>query len=142
MKLSPHIRINDNKCREAVEFYQSCFGKGEVTIQTLGETPMAKDWPKPEDQNKVMHASYKVGDMEITLADIFMDKAIVGDQVSLMISCDSEEQLNEHFNKLSVGGEVFMKPEKQFWGAIFAMVTDKYGVEWNLNYAFEENLTK
>ncbi len=135
MKLTPHIRINDNKCREAIEFYQDCFGKGKVTIQTLGETPMAKEFPK--DHDKVMHASLEIGGFSITLADIFQNKAIIGDQVSLMVSCDSEEQLNDHFEKLSQGGDVFMKPEKQFWGALFAMVTDKYGVEWNLNFPMQ-----
>lgn len=138
MKLTPHIRINDDKCREALAFYQDCFGKGKVTIQTLGETPMAKDFPQPEYQNKVMHASYEVDGLMLTMADIFKDKAVVGDQVSLMINCDSEEQLRMHFDKLARGGDVFMKPEKQFWGAVFAMVTDKYGVEWNLNYQFQK----
>lgn len=135
MKLTPHIRINDSKCREAIEFYQDCFGKGKVMIQTLGETPMAKEFPT--DHDKVMHASLEIGDFSITLADIFQNKAIIGDQVSLMLSCDSEKQLNEHFDKLSQGGDVFMKPEKQFWGALFAMVTDKYGVEWNLNFPMQ-----
>jgi PhnB protein len=137
MQLIPHFRFNDDKCREAFNFYNDAFGgKAKIEIQTLGESPMAKEMPK-ESHNKVMHATFKLGGIEFAGADSMRDKAIVGDQVSMMINCDSEEQLNAIFKKLEVGGDVFMAPEKQFWGAIFGMVTDKYGIEWNLNYPLE-----
>ncbi|MEO5583247.1 MAG: VOC family protein, partial [Saprospiraceae bacterium] len=45
-----------------------------------------------------------------------------------------EEEANKLFNGLSNGGQVMMPPEKMFWGAYFGMFTDKFGVQWMMNY--------
>jgi PhnB protein len=132
MKIIPQLRFNDDKCREALEFYKGVFGDGVNFLQTMGESPMGKDYPELKD--KVMHANFKVGELEFVASDMMRDKAVSGDQVSLMLNCDSEEQIRSHFEKLSQGGQVFMPLENAFWGAIFGVVTDKYGIEWNLNY--------
>ncbi len=66
------------------------------------------------------------------------DKAVVGDNVVLSINCDSETEIRDLFSKFSRGGEVFMPLEKQFWGGIFGVLTDKYGVEWMFNFQVEE----
>ncbi len=132
-KLYPHIRFNDDKCREALDFYKKCFGGGELFIQTIGDSPMGKDFPKNK-QNLVMHSSFKNGDVHFMASDMMRDKAIVGDNVSMMVDCDSEKEIDSLFKNLSDGGEVFMPVEKQFWGALFGVLTDKYGVEWSLNY--------
>lgn len=57
-----------------------------------------------------------------------------GDMLTLMIQCDSEEEINTYFSKLSAGGVVNMPLAKQFWGATYGQLTDKYGVLWSLNY--------
>lgn len=134
--LNPYLRFNDSKCREAMEFYKKCLG-GELTFQTIGESPMAKEMPS-EDQGRIMHAGLKSGGIEFFASDMMRDKAVVGDNVALALSCDSQEEIDRHFKALSEGGEVFMPLEKQFWGAIFGVLTDKYGVEWMLNYQMEE----
>lgn len=131
MKLDPYLRFNDDKCREAMQFYKDCFG-GELTIQTVGETPMAKDMPK-EAQNRIMHATLKSPEIEFHGADMMRDKAVVGDNVTLAVSLDDEKRARDLFAKLSQGGEVFMPMEKVFWGALFGVVTDKYGFEWMVN---------
>ncbi len=37
------------------------------------------------------------------------------------------------FDKLRVGGRVTMAPQDTFWGARFAMLTDRYGTGWMLS---------
>lgn len=132
-RLIPYIKFNDDKCKEGMEFYKDCLGGGELFLQTVGESPMAGEMPI-EDHGKVMHASLKKGNIEFYASDMMRDKAVIGDNVGITIDCDSEEEINTIFNKLSVGGEVFMPVEKAFWGSLFGVVTDKYGVEWMLNY--------
>ncbi len=132
MKINPYLRFNDEKCREAMNFYQSILG-GELTFQTVGESPMAKEMPK-ETHNRIMHATLKNEGGEFFGSDMMRDKAVIGDHIALAIDCKSEEELRSLFDKLSAGGEAFMAPEEAFWGAFFAMTTDKYGVEWMLNY--------
>lgn len=57
-----------------------------------------------------------------------------GDMLTLMVQCDSEEEINSYFSKLSVDGVVNMPLAKQFWGATYGQLTDKYGVLWAFNY--------
>jgi PhnB protein len=133
--LSPTFRFNDGKCREAMEFYKGILG-GELMLMTIGESPMAKEVPA-EKQGYIMHSTLKFSGGTIIGSDMMRDRAVVGDAVGVSIECDSEEQLRAHFAKLAEGGEAFMEPELQFWGGVFGVATDKYGVEWMLNFQKE-----
>jgi PhnB protein len=135
-KLNPYIRFNDEKCREAMNFYKDCFSGAELTFQTVGESPMAKEMPK-ETHGRIMHASFKKGDVEFMASDMMRDVAVVGDNIALSLNFDNEKELNTLFSKLAKGGEIFMPLEEQFWGAIFGVLTDKYGIEWMFNYQIE-----
>ena len=132
-KVSPYLRFNDVKCREAFSFYKDCFGGGEINLMTVGESPMAKQMP-PGSGDRIMHAVFKKGDMQILGSDMMHDKAIVGDNVTIMVEFDNEEELNTIFEKMAKGGEVFMKPEEMFWGGVFGTLTVKYGIEWSFHF--------
>ncbi len=82
-----------------------------------------------------MHATLeKDGVTLVSAADMMRDKAVVGDNFAIMLTCQSEEEATALFSKFSEGGEVFMPLEMQFWGGLFGMVTDKFGIEWTVNY--------
>jgi PhnB protein len=132
-KVSPYLRFNDLKCREAFGFYKDCFGGGEIQLMTVGDSPMAKDMP-PGSGDRIMHAVFKKGDMQLLGSDMMRDKAVVGDNVSVMVEFDNEKELNTVFDKMAKGGEVFMKPEEMFWGGVFGTLTDKYGIEWSYHF--------
>ncbi|MDB5259039.1 MAG: glyoxalase [Candidatus Taylorbacteria bacterium] len=140
IKLNPYVRFNDAKCREAMTFYKEALG-GELIFQTVGESPMAKEM-SPETHDRIMHADLKSSSMELYGSDMMRDKAVIGDNVSLSLNCDTEEEANSLFAKLSKGGEVFMPLEKAFWGAIFGVFTDKYGVEWMINCQLDKEAAK
>ena len=131
-QLSPFLRFNGGKCREAMTFYKTCLG-GELDFMTAGESPMAKDMSK-EKHDLVMHSTLKKGGWTLIGSDMMRDKAVIGDNVGVSLDCESEKELRGIFAKLEKGGNVFMAPEEQFWGGVFGMVTDKYGVEWMLNF--------
>ncbi len=131
-KLNPYLKFNDGKCREAMNFYKNCFG-GKLEFMTIGESPMAKEMPA-DKQGLIMNSTLITGDMMFLGSDMMRDVAIVGDNVGMSLECGSEKELLDLYSKLSKGGEVFMKPEDVFWGALFGVCTDKYGVEWMLNF--------
>lgn len=133
--LYPFIRFNDNKGQEAMNFYKNIFG-GELQIMLVKDSPMAKDMPE-DKQNNIMHGMLKTDKFSFIGMDMMQDKAVIGDNVGMSLDCDSEEQLRDYFSKLSEGGQPFMQPELQFWGGVFGVVTDKYGVEWMLNFQKE-----
>jgi len=133
--LNPYLRFNDAKCREAFNFYQSILG-GKLIFNTAGESPMTDEFPA-DKKDLIMHAELRAPGIELFGSDMMRDVAKIGDNFSLSLNYDNEKELRDHFAKLSEGGEVFMAPEKVPWGAIFSMLTDKYGFEWMLNYQVE-----
>jgi PhnB protein len=121
-----------------MKFYQQCFG-GELTIQTVGESPMAEQVPDAE-KDKVMHANLTEGGLVLMAADMIdhdgmgNEKLVKGNVITLSLDCSSDEELRTFFSSLSAGGQVTMPLEEQFWGSTFGMLTDKYGMNWMLNF--------
>lgn len=138
-QLNPYLLFNTN-CREAMTFYKECLG-GELTLQTIGESPVAEKSPK-EMQDKIMHSVLsKDGNVLLMASDNIMGgQPIQGNTITLSIACSSEEEINTFFSNLSNGGKVTMPLATQFWGAMFGMCTDKYGMEWMFN--FDKNAKK
>jgi PhnB protein len=130
-KLSPFLRFNDGKCREAMNFYKDCIG-GELNFMTAKGTPMEKDMPG-DKLDLIMHSTLAKDGWTLVGSDMMRDKANIGDNAGVMLDCSSEDEIRSVFSKLSEGGDVFMPVEEAFWGALFGVLTDKYGVEWMLN---------
>jgi PhnB protein len=57
-----------------------------------------------------------------------------GTNVSLSLHPHSEEEGRRLFDALSAGGQVQMAYQPMFWGAVFGMCTDKFGIQWMVNY--------
>ena len=55
--------------------------------------------------------------------------------ISLFVTCDSEEEIDRVFEKLSQDGIVLMPLAASPMSAKFGWVQDKYGVSWQLNLA-------
>ncbi len=136
-KINAYLTFDGN-CREAMTFYQECFG-GELTIQTVAESPMAEQTPEAEN-DKVMHANLTKGDLVLMAADMIEhegagnERVVRGNAITLSLDCSSEDEINMFFSNLSAGGQVTMPLAEQFWGATFGMLTDKFGLNWMLNY--------
>jgi|SRR5437868_11443571 len=128
VKLSPYLFFQGN-AKEAVEFYKSIFG-GELDIQTMGEVPKEAQMPDA-DPNSVMHAELK-GDVHLFASD--SPKASKESaKVELSLSGSDGAKLRSFWEGLSAGGKVTMPLQKQFWGAEFGMLQDKFGVDWMVN---------
>ena len=130
--IQPYLTFNGN-CREAMTFYRDCLG-GELFFQTIGESPMADQLP-PEARAFILHATLTSGPVTILASDMVSDSGLeVGNSVSLMIDCSSEEEIRRLYYLLSEGGEATHPLENSFWGALFGDLTDKYGNHWLLHF--------
>jgi PhnB protein len=58
----------------------------------------------------------------------------VGDNVSVHIDVDSEQDVQKYFDALADGGRVTMPVAKQFWGAVYGSLVDRFGIGWGLHY--------
>ena len=132
-QINVYLSFNGN-CREAMNFYKDCFG-GELTIHTFEGSPMAAQMPEAAQQ-AVMHASLRKDHLLLLASDGggMYQGYTKGNTISISLNCSSDEEITDFFNKLSVGGTVTMPLADQFWGAKFGMLTDKYNMDWMLNY--------
>jgi PhnB protein len=64
--LTPYLLL-DGECQRAMEFYKSCFG-GELTLLKVKDSPM-KDHMPPVQQEKVLNARLRSGNLEIAASD-------------------------------------------------------------------------
>lgn len=127
----PYLHFQDN-CKEAMQFYQELFG-GELEIMPIGASPAKEHFPE-NLHNQILHASLSNGDFKFMASDMCGQGDLVqGNSVQLSLDCDSKEEIDHLYEKLSEGGTVVQKLEPQFWGALFAMVIDKFGVRWMLS---------
>ena len=133
-----YLTFNGN-CREAMQFYQDCLG-GELSFQTIGESPMVEEMPSPLKES-IVHATLTRGPLVLLASDMVSDKGLIkGNAVSLLLQCYSEEEAKEYYTKLSAGGQATHPMEKGFWGAVFGDLTDKYGNQWLLHCTHQKNI--
>jgi PhnB protein len=125
-QINAYLTFNGN-CREAMTFYQNCFG-GHLTLLPVEESPMANQWPS-EVQKHILHACLEKEGLVLLASDMKPEQLVRGNTISLAIKCSSEEEINRFFNNLSVGGKVTHALHKFFDGTIGALM-DKYGMNW------------
>lgn len=134
MSLSTYLTFDGN-CREAFEFYRSVFGGEFTEFQTFGDGP--PDMPVAEEEkNRVMHVALPIGSSVLMGSDTssFAPPHAAGNNFSLSIDVESRERCDELCAKLSAGGSVIMPLQEQFWGAYFGQWTDRFGINWMVNY--------
>jgi PhnB protein len=135
----------DGNCEEAFNFYKSVFG-GEFSY--LGKfkdmPPMDGKTCTPADAEKIMHVSLPISKETVLMGsdsfEAFGGKTVYGNNFSLSIGAESKEEADKLFQALSAGGKVGMPMEDAFWGDYFGTFTDKFGVNWMVN--FDKNQTK
>ena len=139
--VNPYLTFNGN-CEEAFLFYQSVFGGEFPYVGRYGEMP--SDEPMPESEaHKIMHISLPIGNgttlMGADSSDAFGHASVIGTNFSLSVNAETEAEATRIFNGLSAGGTITMPLEKTFWGAFFGMFTDSFGIQWMVNYDYNQN---
>jgi PhnB protein len=125
--------IFSGNCREAMTFYKECLG-GELVFQTVGESPLSSKMPA-KMKNCILHATLTKKTLVLLGSDMVSASGLVkGNAVSLLLDCDSEEEIKIFYKKLSSKGKADHPIEETFWGALFGDLTDKFGNHWLLIY--------
>lgn len=129
----------DGTCEEAFNFYKSVFGGDFPMVGKFGDMPPQEGMPPISDEvkNRIMHMSLPISAETVLMGSDTMPGIHdhqVGNNISLSINTDSREEADLIFNGLSAGGKVSMPLADTFWGAYFGMWTDKFGINWMVNY--------
>lgn len=136
--INPYLVFNGN-CEEAFLFYQSVFGKEFSYIGKFNEMPSAEGNPalSEEDGNKIMHVTLPIDDKSLLMgsdSNLASGEVVFGQNVSISINTLSKKEADTLFNGLSAGGNVSMPMNQTFWGAYFGMFSDKFGINWMVNF--------
>lgn len=127
-------------CKEAFDFYKSVFGGEYPYIGTFGEIPPSNDIPPiaPEDKDKIMHVTLPISNETCLMGSdtigVHSNDFKMGNNYSVSINASSRKEADQLFDGLSNGGVVTMPMTNTFWGAYFGMFTDKFGINWMVNY--------
>ena len=140
--INPYLTFNGN-CEEAFNFYKSVFGGEFPYVGRFSEMPENPEYPvAEEDKEKIMHISLPIGNGSVLMgsdsSENFGQKFIPGNNFSVSINLSNQEETNRVFDALSAGGKVTMPLNKTFWGALFGMFTDKFGIQWMVNCELEK----
>jgi PhnB protein len=124
------------RCDEAIEFYRTALGAEVEMVMRYKDSPEQPPdgMLAPGYENKVMHASLRIGGARIMASD---GCGGPGDDAkfaafSLSLTLPTEADVNRAFAALAEGGEVQMPPCKTFWSPCFSMVKDRFGLGWML----------
>lgn len=129
--LVPYLHFN-SEAEEVLNLYKDVFDGEIIALNRYGDSPMQvnEGW-----KNKIIHARLKFGDNIIMMSDSHNGQlASKEGNIQLSVEVDDENKIKEVFDKLAEGGKVTMPLAKQFWGATFGMLQDKFGVNWMFNH--------
>lgn len=137
--INPYLNFMGNT-EEAFNFYKAVFGGEFAALQRFKDTPVAGQIPAA-DQDKIMHVALPVGGNLLMGTDSLQSmghSVTPGTNLSLSIDAKTRDEADRFFNGLADGGKVQVPLEKMFWGAYFGQLTDKFGVQWMLNFQEEQ----
>ena len=119
------------RCEEALEFYRIALGARIEMAMRFNESPdpVPEGMLQPGFENKIMHASFRVGDMILMASDGCGENAGFSG-FSLALSVSTEAEANRLFAALSDGGKVNMPLTNTFWSPSYGMLTDRFGIDW------------
>lgn len=117
------------KAEEAMRFYTSLFKNS--SIKNI-EYYKAGEFGGREGE--VKHATFTINGHEYMAIDSSLEhKFTFTPAVSVYVNCESEDEMNMLYEKLSANGNVMMPPGSYGFSKKFAWISDKYGLSWQLN---------
>jgi PhnB protein len=131
MQVQPYLFFN-GRCEEAIEFYRKALGAEVGMLMRFKDSPEPPQpgMVPPGSEDKIMHASFNIGDTTVMASDGHCTGSPSFQGFSLSISVPDEAKADRLFTALSEGGQVQMPLAKTFFSSRFGMVADRFGVGW------------
>lgn len=106
----------DTEAEEAAEFYTSIFPDSRITeVTRYGEAG-----PRPEGM--VMTVAFELHGREFYALNGGSNYKIEGPAISLMVDCESQEEVDRYWRRLADGGQEIA----------CGWVSDRYGLSWQI----------
>lgn len=132
----------DGNTQEAFDFYRSVFGGDYAVVMRFSDMPPSEGVEILANiADKIMHIALPISDNCVLMgsdrvAEFCTNDTtyVQGNAYSISITPDSDTEAERIFESLAEGGQVMMPLEPQFWGSLFGMLVDKFGIQWMVNY--------
>jgi predicted 3-demethylubiquinone-9 3-methyltransferase (glyoxalase superfamily) len=119
------------KAEEAINFYTSLLKNSAV--QNIQYYKAGEQGGK---DGAVKHAIFTLAGQEYMASDSSLEhKFSFTPSISIYVNCESDEEIELLFKKLSERGSAFMPLNNYGFSKKFAWLKDGYGVSWQLNLA-------
>lgn len=137
-KVSIYLNFMGNT-EEAFNFYKSVFGtEFLMPPMRMGDMPTPEGMPPMSDQDKkaIMHIALPIlGGTVIMGTDMLESlghKLIEGNNVTINLELDSNEEADKLFATLTAGGSELAPMRQEFWG-YWGCGKDRFGIRWMFN---------
>lgn len=139
-KVSTYLNFPRNT-EEVFNFYKRVFGtEFNGGIARFGDIPPQDGMPPlaEADKNLIMHIELPITGGHMLMGtdapESFGFTVSKGNNVHIMIEPDSKADADQLFAALAEDGTITMPLQDMFWGAYYGSCTDKFGVQWMLNF--------
>jgi predicted 3-demethylubiquinone-9 3-methyltransferase (glyoxalase superfamily) len=128
-KITPCLWFN-NQAEEAVNFYTSIFKNTKVGSITRYDKASAEVSGQAEGSVLTMEFQLAGYDfLALNGGPLFKFTPAI----SFMVNCETEEEIDQLWEKLSDGGVILMPYDKYPFSEKYGWISDKYGVSWQLS---------
>ena len=136
MKVNAYLTYG-GRTEEAIEFYKKTIGAEVLMLVRFKDSPQAPppDKVTPGSENKVMHASFRIGDSLLMASDGDCRGPSTFGGFSLSLETGSDEEAKKVFAALSAGGQVHQPLIPTFFTSQFGVLSDKFGLSWMVTVA-------
>ncbi|UXH44081.1 VOC family protein [Rossellomorea vietnamensis] len=127
-KVTPFLMFQNRDAEEAMNFYTSLIEDSSITnIARYGANESG-------DEGTVMQATFMLKGQEFMCIDSNVKHQFdFTPSFSIFLTCDTEEELDLIYGKLSEGGQALMPLGDYGFSKKFGWLNDRFGVSWQLN---------
>ncbi|CRK84708.1 VOC family protein [Neobacillus massiliamazoniensis] len=127
-KVTPFLMFQDGKAEEAMNFYTSLIEDSEIKrIVRYGANQAG-------DEGTVMQAVFSLKGQDFMCIDSNVKHQFsFTPSFSIYVTCDTEEEINNLYQKLINGGQALMPISDYGFSKKFGWLNDRFGVSWQLN---------
>ena len=119
----------DGRAEEAMIFYISLFGNSEI----LSVSRYAQGDAGAE--GTVKYAVFSLNGQQFICIDSSVKHGFTfTPAMSLYVNCESDEQINHLFRKLSENGQILMPLDSYPFSKKYGWIADRFGISWQLNF--------
>ncbi|WP_334186615.1 VOC family protein [Noviherbaspirillum sp.] len=138
MQVQPYLSF-EGRCEEAITFYVNALGAEVDMLMRFSDNPDFQGKREeiaqacmipPGCEDKVMHASFRIGDTTVMASDGRCAGQPAFQGFSLSITVPSDAKADDVFATLAEGGQVQMPLQQTFFSPRFGMVADRFGISW------------